>query len=52
MDHIMIDVTGLNVKIGDQVVLIGSQGKETLLAADWAKWASGACRRPGSVKPE
>jgi alanine racemase len=39
MDHIMVDVTGLHIKIGDPVILIGNQGKEQLTADDWAKWA-------------
>jgi alanine racemase len=39
MDHIMVDVTGLKVKIGEPVVLIGSQGSAELTAKDWASWA-------------
>lgn len=39
MDHIMIDVTGLSAKVGDDVMLVGRQGKETISVWDWAGWA-------------
>ena len=39
MDHFMVDVTGLSVKIGEPVVLIGSQGREYISAHNWADWA-------------
>jgi alanine racemase len=39
MDMTLIDITGLeDIKIGDEVVLIGSQGKESITAHDWAAW--------------
>lgn len=39
MDHIMVDVTGLNVSIGEEVVMIGRQGNGFISALDWAQWA-------------
>ena len=39
MDQIMVDVTGVDTKVGEDVVLIGRQGADTLSAADWASWA-------------
>jgi alanine racemase len=39
MDHTMIDVTGVGAMVGDEVVLIGSQGAATLDAQEWARWA-------------
>jgi alanine racemase len=37
MDFIMVDVTGIpNVSIGDEVVLMGSQGKEQVTAEEIA----------------
>jgi len=39
MDHIMVDVTGKRVKIGDIAVLIGRQGSQKITAHDWAGWA-------------
>ena len=39
MDQMMIDVTGMeDVKIGDETVLIGNQGEETISADDMAGW--------------
>jgi len=41
MDQMMIDVTAIdNVKVGDEVVLIGKQGNEVILAWDVAKRAA------------
>ncbi|MCB4756030.1 MAG: alanine racemase [Elusimicrobia bacterium] len=39
MDQIMADVTGLPVNVGEEVVLIGSQGSGRLSAEEWAEWA-------------
>lgn len=39
MDMSMIDVTGIDAKIGDEVVLIGTQGSETITADDMAELA-------------
>jgi len=39
MDHIMIDVTGKSVTIGDKAILIGKQGREQNSAQDWADWS-------------
>jgi alanine racemase len=36
MDMIMVDVTGLDVSPGDEVVLIGRQGPETITAREVA----------------
>lgn len=39
MDHLMVDVTGIPVDIGDTATLIGRQGDSVLSADDWAMWA-------------
>lgn len=39
MDQTMVDVTGMNVAPGDEVVLIGQQGGETITAENVAAWA-------------
>jgi len=39
MDQIMVDVTGLNISIGERVTLIGQQGEESISAEEWAEWA-------------
>jgi len=39
MDHVMIDVTGAGVDVGEDVVLIGRQGGAEITASDWAGWA-------------
>ena len=36
MDQIMVDIGDADVSIGDEVVLIGTQGDETIRAEDWA----------------
>jgi alanine racemase len=36
MDQIIIDVTDGDVEVGDEVVLIGSQGDDTITANEWA----------------
>jgi alanine racemase len=38
MDMIMIDVTGLDVSPGDEVVIIGRQGEDELTAREIAAW--------------
>lgn len=37
MDHTMIDVGDLPVSIGDEVILIGSDGKREITADEWAQ---------------
>lgn len=40
MDQILVDVSDVErVQVGDDAVLIGTQGSETILAADLAQWA-------------
>ncbi|MFZ5805781.1 MAG: alanine racemase [Verrucomicrobiota bacterium] len=40
MDQILVDVSHLRrVRRGDEVILLGKQGKKTLLASDMARWA-------------
>jgi alanine racemase len=40
MDMFMVDVTDLpEVRVGDEVVLLGEQGSERIRARDWAAWA-------------
>lgn len=36
MDQILVDCGDLPVRAGDEVVLLGSQGDETITASDWA----------------
>lgn len=38
MDHIMVDVTGIPVDIGEQATLIGRQGDAEISVNDWAAW--------------
>ncbi|MGA1842941.1 MAG: alanine racemase [bacterium] len=39
MDMSLVDITGIDgVEIGEEVVLIGSQGGECITAHDWAAW--------------
>lgn len=38
MDHCMIDVGDTKVEIGDQVILIGTDGEQAITADDWAEW--------------
>lgn len=40
MDQAMADVSGMDVKVGDEVVLIGKQGSQEITAEDVAKWAN------------
>ncbi len=37
MDQLMVDVGDDEVSVGDEVVLIGSQGDETIRASEWAE---------------
>ena len=37
MDQLMVDVGGTPVAIGDEAVLIGAQGRESIAAAEWAE---------------
>ncbi|HZJ26690.1 MAG TPA: alanine racemase [Acidimicrobiia bacterium] len=37
MDQLMVDVGDASVAVGDEVVLIGSQGDETVTAVEWAR---------------
>lgn len=40
MNMCVLDVTDLNVKIGDEVIIIGTQGKSIVTTEDWAKWSN------------
>jgi alanine racemase len=39
MDHVMLDVSGLDVRAGDEVVVIGSQAGLSITADDLARAA-------------
>lgn len=39
MNMCVLDVTALHVKIGDEVVIIGTQGKTSVTAEEWAEWS-------------
>jgi len=39
MDQLLVDVGDDEVALGDDVVLLGRQGSETITADDWAGWA-------------
>jgi len=39
MDQMMADVTGLDVRAGDEVILLGTGGSESITAEDIAGWA-------------
>ena len=43
MDQVMLDVTGLDVKPGDEVVLLGAQGGEEITAQELADIAGTIC---------
>lgn len=43
MDQVMLDVTGLNVQPGDEVVLLGRQGDEEITAQELADIAGTIC---------
>jgi len=39
MDMSLVDITGIDgIRIGEDVVLIGIQGRECITAHDWAAW--------------
>ncbi len=38
MDHTLVEVGDLPVHIGDEVILIGSDGQKEITADDWATW--------------
>src|SRR5690606_24888840 len=40
MDHFLVDVNDISTQLGDEVVIIGEQGKETITAVEVAKRAS------------
>jgi alanine racemase len=39
MNMCVLDVTALQVKIGDEVVIIGTQEKSSVTAEEWAEWS-------------
>lgn len=39
MDQLVVDCNGSSVAVGDEVVLLGTQGAHTLSAETWATWA-------------
>ena len=40
MDSSFLDITGVpDVALGDEVVILGAQGKERITAWEWARWA-------------
>lgn len=43
MDSLMIDVTGLDVKVSDDVVLIGKSGSSQIFICDIADWCDTIC---------
>ena len=38
MDQLVIDCDGATVSVGDEVVLLGTQGEHSISAAEWAEW--------------
>ena len=38
MDQLVIDCDGAEVSVGDEVVLLGTQGTESITADEWAAW--------------
>jgi len=38
MDQLVVDCDGSDVHVGDDVVLLGSQGDQTITADEWATW--------------
>lgn len=38
MDQLVIDCDGASVSVGDEVVLLGTQGGESITADEWAAW--------------
>ena len=39
MDQLLVNCGDDDVKVGDDVVLLGSSGQESITAEDWARWA-------------
>lgn len=39
MNMCVLEVSNLDVKIGDEVVIVGTQGKSTVTAEEWAEWS-------------
>jgi alanine racemase len=40
MDQLVVDVGDDDVKLGDEVVLLGRDGGEFITADDWARWGN------------
>jgi alanine racemase len=38
LEHTTLDLTGIDAAVGDEVVVLGSQGNETITAAEIASW--------------
>jgi alanine racemase len=38
MDQLVVDCVGGDVRVGDEVILLGTQGDETISADEWAAW--------------
>lgn len=38
MDQLVIDCNGAQIAVGDEVVLLGAQGSESITADEWAAW--------------
>jgi alanine racemase len=37
MDQLMVDIGNSSIAVGDEVVLLGSQGQETITPNDWGQ---------------
>ena len=40
MDQLLVNCGDDEVRVGDDVVLLGESGSESISAEDWARWAS------------
>jgi alanine racemase len=38
LEHTTLDLTGVDAAVGDEVVVLGTQGDETITAAEIASW--------------
>ena len=38
LEHTTLDLTGVDAAVGDEVVVLGTQGNETITAAEIASW--------------
>ena len=38
MDQLLVDCGDSDVRAGDEVVLVGSQGPDEITVAEWARW--------------